>query len=95
LLAEQRKCKREELLAATEKALSRIGKKVERRTLKPLMATEIASKVGKVLGHYKMGKHLQHRIEDGKLSWSRQEETIAVGWDLCVWHQLGGALIGG
>jgi transposase len=56
LLAEERKRKREELLAATEKALSRIGKEVERRRQKPLTATEIALKVGKVLGHYKMGQ---------------------------------------
>jgi transposase len=77
LLAEERKRKREQLLAATEKALSRIGKQVQRRTQKPLTATEIALKVGKVLGHYKMGKHFQHQIEDGKLSWSRREESIA------------------
>ena len=77
LLAEERKRKREALLAATEKALSRIGKEVQRRTQKPLTATEIALKVGKVLGHYKMGKHFHHQIEDGKLSWSRREETIA------------------
>src|SRR6516225_1620190 len=77
LLAEARKRKREELLAATEKALSRIGKEVERRTRKPLTATEIALKVGKVLGHYKMSKHFQHQIEEGKLSWSRREESIA------------------
>jgi transposase len=42
-----------------------------------LTATEIALKVGKVLGHYKMGKHFQHTIEEGKLSWSRREESIA------------------
>ncbi|HYL12496.1 MAG TPA: transposase [Terriglobales bacterium] len=42
----------------------------------PLPATEIALKVGKVLGHYKMGKHFEHKIEDGKLSWSRRVETI-------------------
>lgn len=77
LLAEERKRKREQLLAATEKALSRIGQQVQRRTQKPLTATEIALKVGKVLGHYKMGKHFQHQIEDGKLSWSRREESIA------------------
>ena len=77
LLAEERKRKREQLLAATEKALSRIGKQVQRRTQKPLTATEIALKVGKVLGHYKMGKHFQHQIEDGQLSWSRREENIA------------------
>lgn len=77
LLAEERKGKREELLAATEKALRRIGKEVERRTQRRLRATEIALKVGKVLGHYKMSKHFQHQIEDGKLSWSRREERIA------------------
>ena len=77
VLAEERKRKREELIAATEKALSRIGKEVERRTQKPLTATEIALKVGKVLGHYKMGQHFQHTIEDGKLSWSRRVQTIA------------------
>ena len=77
LLAEERKRKREQLLAATEKALSRIGKEVERRTQKPLTATEIALKLGKVLGHYKMGKHFQHQIEDGQLSWSRREDNIA------------------
>ena len=76
LLAEERKRKREELLAATEKALMRIVKEVERRKHKRLRATEIALKVGKVLGHYKMGKHFAHTIEDGKLSWSRRVETI-------------------
>jgi transposase len=77
LLAEERKRKREELLAATEKALARIVKQVERRKKKPLPATAIAFQVGKVLGHYKMGKHFAHQIEDNKLSWSRRVETIA------------------
>jgi transposase len=77
LLAEERKRKREDLLAATEKALARIVKQVERRKKKPLPATAIAFQVGKVLGHYKMGKHFAHQIEDNKLSWSRRVETIA------------------
>jgi transposase len=76
LLAEERKRKREDLLRATEKALTRIVKQVERGKTKPLTATEIALKVGKVLGHYKMGKQLVHTIEEGKLSWSRRVETI-------------------
>lgn len=76
LLAEERKRKREELLAATEKALTRIVKEVERRKQKPLTATEIALKLGKILGHYKMGKHFEHQIEEGKLSWSRRVERI-------------------
>jgi transposase/ribosomal protein L35 len=77
LMAERRRSKREELLAATEKRLGRIGKEVERRKKRPLTATAIALKVGKVLGRYKMGKHFEHTIADGKLSWSRREETIA------------------
>jgi len=76
LLAEERKGKREELLTATEKALARIGKAVERRTKKPVTTTEIALRVGKVLGHYKMGKHFEHRIEEGKFSWGRRVEAI-------------------
>src|SRR5260370_42606314 len=76
LLAEERKRKREELLAATEKALTRIVKEVERRKQKPLTATDIALKLGKVLGRYKMGKHFAHQIEDRKLSWSRRGEKI-------------------
>jgi transposase len=76
LLAEERKGKREEMLTATEKALARIGNAVERRTKKPMTATEIALKVGKVLGRYKMGKHFEHRIEEGKFSWGRRVEAI-------------------
>src|SRR5450755_3363508 len=76
LLAEERKRKREDLLSATEKVLTRIVKQVERRKKKLLTATEIAFKVGKVLGRYKMGKHFAHQIEDGKLSWSRRVEMI-------------------
>lgn len=76
LLAEERKRKREDLLQSTEKALTRIGKEAERRKHKPLSATEIALKVGKVLGRYKMGKHFEHKIEEGKLSWERKREAI-------------------
>lgn len=76
LLAEQRQRKREELLAATEKALARIGQEVTRRTKKPLKKEEIALKVGAVRNRYKVGKHFEFTIEDGRLGWSRQEEAI-------------------
>ena len=76
LLAEERKRKREDLLQSTEKALTRIVKEAERRKHKPLSATEIALKVGKILGRYKMGKHFEHKIEEGKLSWQRRREAI-------------------
>jgi transposase len=76
LLAEERKRKREALLQATEKALTRIVHEAERRKHKLLSATEIALKVGKVLGRYKMGKHFESTIEAGKLSWQRKLAAI-------------------
>jgi transposase len=76
LLAEERKRKREDLLQATEKALTRIRKEAERRKHKLLSATEIGVKVGKVLGHYKMSKHFAYTIEEGKLSWERKRQAI-------------------
>jgi transposase len=76
LLEEERARKRRELLEATEKQLAKIGKEVARRTKKPLKAAEIGLKVGKILGHYKMGKHFQYTIEEGAFAWSRREESI-------------------
>jgi transposase len=76
LLAEERGRKRRELLAATEKGLRKISQEVTRRKKKPLQATEIALKVGKVLGHYKMGKHFDYTIGEGSWQWQRKEEGI-------------------
>jgi len=47
LLEEERGHKRRELLEATEKTLTKVGKQVERRKKKPLKEAEIALKVGK------------------------------------------------
>jgi hypothetical protein len=53
-------------------------------------ATDLALKLGKVLGHYKkvlghykMGKHFAHQIEDRKLNWWRPVEMIEqeAKWD--------------
>ncbi len=76
LLEEERGRKRRELLEATEKALAKITRQVERRTKKPLQEAEIALKVGKVLGRYKMGKHFLYTIGEGKFQWSRREQAI-------------------
>ncbi|MDP3000122.1 MAG: IS1634 family transposase [Bryobacterales bacterium] len=76
LLEEERGRKRRELLQATEQALTKVGKQVERRKKKPLKEAEIALKVGKVLGRYKMGKHFLYIIGEGKFQWSRREQTI-------------------
>jgi transposase len=76
LLEEERGRKRRELLQATEKALTKVNKQVDRRTKKPLKEAEIALKVGKVLGRYKMGKHFLYTIGEGKFQWSRREQMI-------------------
>jgi transposase len=76
VLEEQRRRKREALLEATEKSLEKIRKEVTRRKKKLLTAAEIALKVGKVLGHYKMGKHFECKIGEGSFVWSRRGESI-------------------
>jgi transposase len=76
LLAEERKRKRGELLEATEKELTRIGKEVARRKRKLLGNDEIALKVGAVRNRFKVGKHFELTIEDGLLRWSRRVESI-------------------
>jgi transposase len=77
LLDEERGRKRSELLEATDKGLGKIAKEVARRTRKPLKEAEIAFKVGKVLGRYKMGKHYRHTIGNGTFQWARREDSIA------------------
>ncbi len=59
VLEEQRRRKRQALLEATEKSLEKISKDVARRKKKLFTAAEIGVKVRKVLGRYKMGKHLE------------------------------------
>jgi transposase len=76
LLEEERARKRQALLAATEKSLTKIAKEVARRKQKPLTAAEIGLKVGKVLGRYKVGKHFDCQIGEGSFTWSRRQEAI-------------------
>lgn len=76
LLEEERKRKREALLGATEKSLAKIAKEVARRKQKPLTAAEIGVKVGKVLGRYKVGKHVECKIGEGSFAWSRRQDSI-------------------
>ncbi len=76
LLEEERRRKRQALLEATEKSLEKISKEVARRKKKPFKAEEIGVKVGKVLGRYKVGKHFDYQIGEGRLAWSRRQESI-------------------
>lgn len=77
LLAMDRARTRLDLLAATEKLLEKLRRQVARRTAKPLKATEIGVKVGRVLNRYKVAKHFDLEIGDGRLTWTRKEHTIA------------------
>ena len=76
LLAEERRRKRQALLEATEAKFDKIRREVARRTKTPLDKAEIGTKVGKVLNHYKVGKHFTLKIEDSLFSYSRREESI-------------------
>ena len=76
LLSDERRSKREALLAATEKELNKLSNQVLRRKNKPLKASEIGLKAGKVQGRYKMGKHFQLTIQDGLFQWERNADTI-------------------
>jgi transposase len=76
LLADERQRKREALLAATEQALQKILKQVQRRTKTPLSAAEIGKKVGQVINRFKVGKHFEITIADGQFGYVRCAEAI-------------------
>ena len=76
MLAEYRRRKREDLLAATEEKLARIAREVARRTKTPLLAPQIAEKVGRIKNRYKVAKHFELEIEDGRFKYARRTEAI-------------------
>ena len=76
LLANERRRKREALLAATQKDLDKIVRDVKRRTRTPLDKAAIGKKVGKVLNRHKMGKHFSLKIDDGLLSYEKKDGAI-------------------
>ena len=76
LLAEKRRRKREQLLAATEEILAKLARAVSLRTKKPLSSAEIGVKAGRVIGRHKMAKHIRLTIHDGIFTWSRDDDSI-------------------
>ena len=77
LLAEERARKRSELLAATEADLGKIAAATQ-RARNPLRGEQaIALRVGRVIEHFHMAKHLELTITDTSLSWRRRHEAIA------------------
>jgi len=73
-LAEQRARKREDLLAATEKALAPIAARAAAGRLAG--AAAIGAKVGEVIGTCKMAKHFAVIITDDSLAVTRKEDQI-------------------
>jgi hypothetical protein len=74
VLAEERARKREALLAATEKLLAPIAARVAAGKLAG--AAEIGTKVGEVIGKYKMAKHFEITITDTSLAAERKQAQI-------------------
>jgi hypothetical protein len=77
LLAEERRRKRDELLALTEADLGKIQTRVTREN-KPLRgAGAIGKAVGAVMGKRKMAKHFELAITDDAFSFTRKAQAIA------------------
>ena len=77
LLAEERARKRQELLKATEKLLRPVVE-ATRRAKRPLRGKDkIGLRVGKLINHYKMGKHFILDITEQRFSYRRDEKRIA------------------
>ena len=77
LLAQERARKREDLLAATERELAKVARATQ-RTRSPLHDPQaISRRVGKVEGRFKMRKHFQIEIAQGRLRYERDREGIA------------------
>jgi transposase len=75
-LAEQRRQKRQDLLAATQAELEALAASVARRSDRPETAAEIGVRAGKIINHYRMAKHFILTIRDGSLGWARKQEAI-------------------
>ena len=74
ILADRRARKRTQLLAATEKLLEPITKRVGAGRLTG--AANIGKAVGKALGKYKMAKHFDTTISDDSFTYHRNQDAI-------------------
>ncbi len=82
VLAEQRRRKRQELLAATERTLAPIVKATG-RSREPLRgAAAIGMRVGKVINQHKVAKHFITEIGDDSFTFRRDQDKIAAEEDL-------------
>ena len=77
LLAEERARKRQELLEATEKKLRPVVEATRRAKRSLKGKDKIGLRVGKLINHYKMGKHFILDITEDRFSYRRDEKRIA------------------
>ncbi len=75
-LADRRRQKRQELLAATQAELEALAVSVARATGQPETAAQIGVRAGKIINHYKVAKHFTVTIRDGYLGWARKQDTV-------------------
>ena len=76
-LAEERRRKREDLLASTEKRLEAVAA-ATRRERRPLRgAARIGKRVGALIGRFKVEKHFLTEITDTSFVFRRNEDAIA------------------
>jgi len=76
LLADERTRRREELLVATEKELSKLARRVARRTKRRMSQSEIGLLAGRIINRFKVAKHFQLTIEDGVFGFARNTTSI-------------------
>src|SRR6266568_4189891 len=75
-LAAERARKREDLLAATERALARVEALIRRRNAPLRSAAEIGIAVGAVVDSWEMAKHFAIDIDERHLSFKRRNDQI-------------------
>lgn len=76
-LAKERARKRQDLLAATERGLSRIAMATQRKRQPLRGEAEIGLEVGKIIDKHKMAKHFELTITDDSFTFQRREVAIA------------------
>jgi transposase len=76
LLAAERKRKREELLQATERELTKIALATTRSKNRLQGKDRIGLRVGRVLGRFKVGKHFKLTIDEERFSYRRNSTAI-------------------
>ena len=77
LLATERQRKRQALLAATENELAPIAAATRRKNNPLRGAAAIGVRVGKVIDHYKVAKHLITTITEDTFTYRRDQDQIA------------------